>query len=199
MLQAQTIKTRTMFNTFIAKDGLEIRVRHLAYDDAVYLVDIFEHMSADSRYRRFHQTTDHIQPGRIWLEAENIAHMDEKRQEGLLAFADLPDHPNAPVGAARYVCLGEGVAETAVSVRDDMHNNGIGGALLLLLVEEARERGIKKLVADVMNNNTGVLIILNKLPYVVNRKMDGASSTIEIDLTRPRPVVVNGDAPETAV
>ncbi len=186
MLQVRAINKRNMVETFKTKDGQTIRVRYLAYDDAIYLVDIFEHMSADSRYRRFHQTTDHLHPGRIWREAENIAHMDEARQEGLLAFADLPGRPNTPVGAARYVCIGEGVAETAVSVRDDMQNKGIGAILLQMLVEEARTNGIQKLIADVINSNKSILAILNKLPYVVNRKLEGVYSTIEIDLTRPK-------------
>jgi GNAT superfamily N-acetyltransferase len=189
MLQIRAInrqKEQTMVDKFQTKDGQEVRVRRLVYDDAVYLVDIFEHMSSDSRYRRFHQTTDHLHPGRIWREAENIAHMDEARQGGLLAFADLPDRPNAPIGAARFVCLGEGRAETAVSVRDDMQNKGIGSALLKMLAEEARKHGIKQLVADVFNSNKGVIAILNKLPYIVTRKLEGVYSTIEIDLTRPK-------------
>jgi GNAT superfamily N-acetyltransferase len=189
MLQIRAItrqKVQAMVDTFKAKNGQDVRVRALVYDDAVYLVDIFEHMSSDSRYRRFHQTTDHFPPGRIWREAENIAHMDETQQEGLLAFADLPDRPNAPVGAARYVCIGAGQAETAVSVRDDMQNKGIGSALLRLLAEEAREKGIKQIVADIVNSNKGIFVVLNKLPYTVTHKADGAYSTITIDLTRPK-------------
>jgi GNAT superfamily N-acetyltransferase len=189
MLQIRAItrqKVQAMVDTFKAKNGQDVRVRPLVYDDAVYLVDIFEHMSPDSRYQRFHQTTDHVHPGRIWREAENIAHMDETQQEGLLAFADLPDRPNAPVGAARYVCIGEGRAETAVSVRDDMQNNGIGSALLRLLAEEAREKGIKHLVADIVNSNKGIFAVLNKLPYTVTRKADGAYSSVTIDLTKPK-------------
>lgn len=169
---------------FKLKDGQEIGVRRLRHDDAVYLVDVFENMSSDSRYRRFHQMIDNPRPDRIWREAENIAHLDEARQGGLIAFADLPGRPNAPVGVARYVCLGEGRAETAVSVRDDMQNKGVGTELLRLLTEEARAKGIQKLVADVMNNNRAILCVLRKLPYVVTREPDGLYSTLEIDLTR---------------
>ena len=159
-------------------------MRSLRYTDAPNLVDIFEHMSSESRYRRFHQTADNLQPERIWREAESIAHLDQAKQGGLLAFADLPGQPNTPVGAARYVCLGEGRAEAAVSVRDDMQGKGIATKLLQLLTEEARARGIQKLVADVMNNNVAILTVLQKLPYVITRKPDGQYATLEIDLTR---------------
>jgi len=176
--------TKEMDRFFKTKDGQEIGVRHLRFDDAVYLVDIFENMSSDSRYRRFHQPADNMHPGRIWREAETIAHLGASRQEGLLAFADLPNRPNAPVAAARYVCLGDGCAEAAVSVRDDMQGKGIGTQLLVMLTEEAHEHGIQKLVADVMNNNRAILAILWKLPFVVTRQPDGLYSTLIIDLNR---------------
>ncbi|MCB8983068.1 MAG: GNAT family N-acetyltransferase [Ardenticatenaceae bacterium] len=190
------MEKQVMDYSFTTKDGQEISVRRLRHDDAVYLVDIFENMSSDSRYRRFHQMTDNLQPALIWREAENIAHLDEARQGGLIAFADLPDRPQAPIAAARFVCLGEGRAETAVSVRDDMQNKGIGTQLLHLLTEEARAQGIQKLVADIMNNNRAILGVLRKLPYVVSRVPDGLYSTLEIDLTRLKEEEGSG---ETAV
>ena len=178
------MKLDEMLYTFYTKDGLLIGVRHIRFDDAVYLVDIFENMSADSRYQRYHQSINHINPGRIWHEAETIAHMDIKKQDGLIAFADLPDKPNAPVGAARYVCLGEGRADTGVSIRDDMQGQGIGSKLLGLLAEEARHNGIQQLVADVLNNNKGIVGVLNKLPYEMTRHPEGVYSTLVIHLNR---------------
>ena len=112
--------TKEMDRFFKTKDGQEIGVRHLRFGDAVYRVDLFENMSSDRRYRRFHQPADNMHPGRIWREAETIAHLGASRQEGLLAFADLPNRPNAPVAAARYGCLGDGCAEAAGSVRGYM-------------------------------------------------------------------------------
>jgi len=173
-----------MLFTFHTKDGEEIRVRRLRHDDAVYLVDIFENMSSDSRYRRFHQILDNPRPGLVWREAENIARLEEARQGGLIAFTDLAGRANVPVGVARYVCVAEGRAETAVSVRDDMQGKGVGTELLHRLTDMAKANGIQMLVADVMNNNRAILCVLRKLPYVVNRKPDGLYSTLEIDLTR---------------
>jgi acetyltransferase len=178
------MKLDEMLYTFYTKDGTLIGVRHLRYDDAVYLVDIFENMSSDSRYQRFHQTTDHVHPGRIWREAEAIAHMDTKKQDGLIAFCDLPEKPNAPVGAARYICLGSGRADTAVSVRDDMQGKGIGMELLALLAEEARHNGIEQLVADVLNNNKGIIGVLKKLPYEMTCHPEGVYSTLIVHLDR---------------
>ena len=198
------MKLEDMLYTFYAKDGALIGVRHMRFDDAIYLFDIFENMGSDSRYQRFHQSADHLHSGRIWREAEAIAHMDVKKQEGLVAFADLPDKANVPVGAVRYVCMGDGRADTAVSIRDDMQGKGIGTALLGLLAEEARENGIRQLVADVLNNNKGIVRVLQKLPYELTRHPEGAYSTMVIHLDkvkkrtgRPEMAVArSGDRPQ---
>lgn len=172
---------------FNAKDGQEIRVRHLSPDDAPHFVDIFENMSSDSRYLRFHQTADHFHPQRIRLEAEKIAHTSPERQGGLIAFADLPDRANVPVAAARYVCMGDGVAETAVSVRDDMQGKGLGTKLLTQLCKDALGRGVRLLTANILNTNKGIFSVLMKLPYRINCIPEGPTTTIEIVLTEPKP------------
>ncbi len=178
------MKLEDMLYTFHTKDGKLIGVRHLRYDDAIYLVGIFENMNADSRYQRYQQAVDHIQAGRIWQEAETIAHMDAKKQDGLIAFADLPDNSNTPVGAARYVNSGDRRAEMAVSIRDDMQGRGIGSELLGLLTEEARHKGIQQLVADVLHNNSGMMGVLKKLPYEITREIEGNSGVLTVHLDK---------------
>jgi acetyltransferase len=171
--------------TFETKTGHRIRVRPMRPDDAPYLVNIFENMSSESRYRRFHQTVDNASPERIWLEAEQIATIDPATSRGLIAFADLPGEPNAPIGAARYVGLGDGSAEAAMSVRDDMQNMGIGTRLLKMLAEEAAVAGVQKFVASIQNSNEAIWRILQRLPFKVQRFPAGSSSEIEVDLTTP--------------
>ncbi len=178
---------KMVIDSFITKNGLLVWVRPLLPEDAPYLVEIFEHMSADSRYLRFNQPLTHVAPERIWTEAENIAHLEP--QIGFIAFADLPEQSGVPIGAVRCVCLGDGVAETAVSVRDDMQNQGIATSLLGILVEEAQKQGVRKLVATVQNANKPIMHILNQLPYVCTRKTIGSDTEVELDLTFPKPEI----------
>lgn len=182
---------KMVIDSFETKNGVVVWVRPLLPQDASYLVNIFEHMSADSRYSRFQQTLNHISPERVRIEAENIAHTPS--QIGFIAFADLPDQLNTPVGAARCVCVGDGRAETAVSVRDDMQNQGIGAHLLGLLVEEARAQGVKKLLASIQSSNKAIIHILNRLPYAYTRKSIGPDTELELDITSPKPAAVIED------
>lgn len=169
--------------TFKTKTGLTVRVRHIQATDAPHLVDIFEHMSPDSRYRRFHQSLDNPNPRRVWEEAERIAHAYPLMNKGLIAFADLPDQSNAPIGAARYMGLEPGIGEVAISVRDDLHGQGIGTQLLKLLVREAQAAGVRKLVGTVQNSNEAMWRVLSRLDYPITRHLQGTESEIEIDLT----------------
>jgi GNAT superfamily N-acetyltransferase len=170
-----------VIDSFETKNGLLVRVRPLLPEDAPYLVEIFKHMGADSRYLRFNQPLAQVSLERVWTEAENIAHLEP--QIGFIAFADLPGGAGAPIGAVRCVCLGDGVAETAVSVRDDMQNQGIATNLLDILVKEAKKQGVRKLVATVQNVNKPILRILNRMSYVCTRKIVGPDMELELDLT----------------
>ena len=164
------------------KTGLTIHVRALMPMDAPYLVDLFENMGSDSRYNRFLQPVDHLEMERIWQEAEDIAQKTVGESYGLVAFADLPEHDDAPVAAARYVMISSAQAEIGVSVRDDMHNKGIGTALLGLLIECAIANGVIQLIGTVQNSNGAMFSILSKLGYRLERQSEGSYSQILIHL-----------------
>ena len=173
--------TEIVIYHFETHDGLPVHVRRMTNEDTSYLVDIFKHMGADSRYHRFHQPTAHLDDDFVWDEAQHIA--DLYNAGGLIAFADLPNQPNAPIGGARYVLTGDGRAETAVSIRDDVQRMGIGTRLLQLIAEEARLAGVTTLVATIQNDNRAIWRTLKHLPHPLRRVQDGVISEIEIDLT----------------
>lgn len=167
----------------VTKTGKQITARPLSPYDAPYLVDIFEHMSAESRYRRFQQSLENPNPKQVWEEAEKIAQMEDEQQGGFIAFWQRPLLPDVPVGAARYVRLNDETAEIAMSVRDDMHGQGIGTWLLQMAIEEAVTNGIHKLVGSALNDNDAVWRVLDKLGYPYQRSPDGLTSDIELDIT----------------
>ncbi len=166
--------------TFSTKGGQFVRVRPLQPIDAPYLVDLFENMGADSRYQRFLQTLDYVDIDRVWETAELIAYGSAANARGLVAFCDTSERPDVPVAAARFVRMNDEEAEIGVSVRDDMQNKGIGGQLLGLLVEEAHDEGLSRLIAYVQNSNVAIWRILNRLNYPLSRHSDGGATEIVI-------------------
>jgi acetyltransferase len=178
--------THQLVDTFKTSKGIEIRVRELLPEDAPYLVDLFEHMSAESRYRRFMEPVDQVTIERMWTEAENIAQGASGETYGLIAFADTAERPEVPVGAARYVKLTSSQAEIAVSVRDDFQNMGIGTHLFRLLTNYAAEHGINQFVGIILNDNIAMWKMLRNLGYRLERYPEGSYSQITLHIHDPR-------------
>lgn len=170
---------------FVSKEGHEVRVRPIDAADTALLVDIFEHMSSDSRYKRYNQTLDSVAPSRVWQEAIQIAFADTDKNQGLIAFTDLPDELGIPVGAARLVETAPGEAEVAISLRDDFQNMGIGRQLMRLLALDARDAGYKTLTASIRNDNPAIWSVFKSLPFEVVRLVDGSFSDVVVRLDRP--------------
>lgn len=151
-------------------------------EDAVHLVDIFDHMSLDSRYTRFNMAMPAPDIERVQQEAAEMTDFERPNSNGWLAFADLPDQPNAPVAGIRYIHTAPGEAEISMSVRDDMQNKGIGTALFNIVIEEARKAGLTRLVGLAQRNNRPLLQLLNKISYPIKRKPDGSFMHLEVQL-----------------
>ncbi len=171
-----------MLTEFVSKRGKLIRVRQIRADEAYLLLDLFAHMSSESRYQRFLQTVDHISKQRLWDEAAHIARQSEAGDVCLGGFVMNKRGQETLVGAARYVQVDAGSVEIALSIRDDYQNQGVGTGLLALLIGEARERGVSQIVATVQNDNERMLHLLHLLDLPVTRTVEGASSFFAIDL-----------------
>lgn len=169
-------------NSYQTRSGLRIQVRRLLPQDAPYLVDLFENMGSESRYNRFLRPIDQIDIDLMWTEAEQIAENVNTASFGLVAFVDMSERDDVPVGAARYVELSSTRAEIAVSVRDDMQHKGIGTELMRLLILHAKEQGIEQLVGTVQNSNAPMWAMLKKLDYRVEHQSEGSYSEIIIHL-----------------
>jgi GNAT superfamily N-acetyltransferase len=186
-MQTNTRKTMTE-HTFLSKEDHLVRVRPMLPEDAHHLVDLFEHMGADSRYLRFNLSLIDLDSEAVWEGARRLADVDPERDGAWLAFIDLPDQPDAPVAAARYVRLDEETAEAALAVRDDLQNKGIGSKLLSYLADQAREAGIRRLVAIVQRANRSLLHILQNSSFRVTFEPEGSSTTIVAELIEPATV-----------
>ncbi|MEZ4516526.1 MAG: GNAT family N-acetyltransferase [Chloroflexota bacterium] len=172
---------------FRAADNTLISVRPMQRDDAPYLIEIFGGLGEDSRYRRFNQWLANIDDDRIWLEAERIAQSTVGTGCGLLAFADLPEIENTPVGGVRYIRTNSEEAELAVSVTDEFQGLGIGTQLVQIIIEEARKEGIKRLIGVLQVDNAPIWGLMRKLDdfYEVSRVQDGTTTYVTIHLDKP--------------
>ncbi len=170
---------------FLSKQGHLVRVRPIGAGDAARLVAIFEHMSSESRYKRYNQTLDEVEAERVWEVARGISEGIGRGQEGLIAFVETAEGAEMAVGAARLVETGPGVAEVAISLRDDFQGLGMGTKLMRLLALEAKERGYGRLTASIRADNPAIWQVFKRLPFTVTREAEGSYAEVLIDLERP--------------
>jgi protein lysine acetyltransferase len=145
---------RRRSRTLTLRDGASITVRAIAPEDKPLLLDVFQRLSEDSRYRRFFMSLRELSPGMLTYFTD-VAHSD---REALIAIE--PTSGQA-LGVARYVRLKEDpeVAEVAVAVADDWHRRGVAAALLAELSGRARDEGIRRFVAVVLAENRAAVAL----------------------------------------
>ena len=172
-----------MTTSFQATNGLLVTIRPLGPDDAPHLYELFDHLSVESRYRRFHLALEHADPAWLRVTAEQILDLHPPSQ-GWLAFADLPGQPSVCIGGARLIVTSPDVAETSLTVRDDLQGYGIGAELLRLIVEAARQAGVQRLIADAQASNLPVFRLLKRLGLRYRSETHAGETHLEVDLTQ---------------
>jgi RimJ/RimL family protein N-acetyltransferase len=179
------VRRRTV-HKFTTKSGLMVKVYRIKPQDAVNLVDLFDHLSTQSRYQRFNEMLINPDPDFVRETARRMATVDPKAGAAWLAFADLPGKSNAPVAGARYMRLPDRKsAEVSIAVRDDLHQQGIGSEMLLLLTRHARNNGVERLVATFDTGNKGIWRLVRNAPYLAVTTVHGSETEVAIDLRQP--------------
>jgi GNAT superfamily N-acetyltransferase len=136
----------------LLKDGSRVIIRPGLRSDRALLVKEFEHLSPESRYRRFFAPVKTMSDTLLDY-LTSIDYVDH------FAWAALAAEPGPGgevrgVGVSRYVRLEDpAAAEMAVTVVDDWQGRGLGRVLLDALVLEALENGITRLEGDVLFEN----------------------------------------------
>lgn len=103
-----------------------------------------------------------------------------------MSIVGLVGEPGAGkiVAEARYIIPKEGgYADIAMVVDDQFQGAGLGSYLLKMLMNVARERGIKGFTADVLTDNKAMWKVLEKMgcPFQVKRDMDSYHIVIPLE------------------
>jgi RimJ/RimL family protein N-acetyltransferase len=156
------------------RDGSTVVIRPLSPDDRELLRSGFERLSERSRYLRFQTPLTELSE----VQLSHLTAVDHHDHEALVA---LDPESGEAIGVARFVRVGENVAECAIVVADDWQNKGLGTELLERLVERAHEEGIERFTALVLANNNDALRLLQRLGDTVWRS-EGSQLELEIEL-----------------
>jgi GNAT superfamily N-acetyltransferase len=158
------------------RNGRRIAIRSIRPDDKSKMVEAFERLSPESRYRRFFEPLQRLSDD----ELVYLTEVDHRDHEALVA---LDESGTMGLGVARYVRSTDdsSVAEVAVTVVDDWQNMGIGTALISRLAERAQHEGIRRFSALVQADNRQVLDLIRTVGEV-RAESQGAELLLAIDL-----------------
>ncbi|MBT2396869.1 bifunctional GNAT family N-acetyltransferase/acetate--CoA ligase family protein [Streptomyces sp. ISL-100] len=167
----------------VLRDGGTARIRPITADDAERLVSFYEQVSDESKYYRFfapyprlsakdvHRFTHHDYVDRVGLAAtvsgEFIATV---RFDRINAQGRPSSGPDADL------------AEVAFLVQDAHQGRGVASALLEHIGAVARERGIRRFVAEVLPANTKMIKVFTDAGYTQKRSFEDGVVHLEFDL-----------------
>ncbi|MFW5954534.1 MAG: GNAT family N-acetyltransferase [Guyparkeria sp.] len=131
-------------------DGTAVTLRPIRPEDAETEQAFVRGLSRESRYMRFMRVLNELTPEML----VRFTQIDYDREMAFIALHEQ-DGKKEQIGVARYNMEPDGeTAEFALVVDDDWQARGLGTALLRILVEYARQRGVRELFGDVLQHNT---------------------------------------------
>ena len=166
----QRVRTHTVF-----KGGLKAAVRAIKPSDESMVQDLFYHLSESSVYLRYFTH-------RRSMPHENLQrYVNVSQNEGLSLVVTIgPREKERIIAESRYYIEPDtqfGVV--AFMVDEEFHGRGIATFLLNHMIEIAQERGLKGFKGDILETNSPMIAVFNKLPYVLHRKVAGGQISLK--------------------
>src|SRR4051812_1384108 len=161
----------------VLADGGTVHLRPRRPEDAARIAELYQRMSAASRYLRFAGATSAQRAGTI----ESAPEVDYDHH-----FSVVAELRGDVVGVAGYFRIpndeADDEAEVAFAVDDREQGRGLGTLMLEYLVAAARERGIHRFVAFVVSDNLQMLRVFSAAGFDVHKQWGGGLVEVRFDI-----------------
>ncbi|MCS0637600.1 GNAT family N-acetyltransferase [Streptomyces sp. LP05-1] len=166
----------------VLRDGGTARIRPITTEDADRLVSFYEQVSDESKYYRFFAPYPRLSA----KDVHRFTHHDYVDRAGLAATVggefiatvryDRIDARGLPASAPADA------AEVAFLVQDAHQGRGVASALLEHIAAVARERGIRRFIAEVLPANTKMIKVFTDAGYTQKRSFADGAVRLQLDL-----------------
>ena len=148
----------------VVADGGTVHVRPIQPSDADALIAFHAELSQHTRYLRYFSAYTHM-PDKDVVRFTTVDHVDRVALVVVLS--------GRIIGVGRFDRLDDPArAEVAFVVADEHQGRGIGSVLLEHLAAAARERGIRRFVAEVLAENARMVGVFFDAGYQASRSYD---------------------------
>jgi acetyltransferase len=150
-------------------DGSHYRIRPIQANDRERIIELFSHLSPESRYLRFAHAISKLPDEFL----DDILHLDYKKELALLAAITSPAGTEEIIGIARYVTPpNRNTCEFSLSVSDSHTTHGIGTHLMMDLIEHAKKNGLQEMIGYVLSKNSRMLHLVSDLGFQIRSQDD---------------------------
>jgi acetyltransferase len=150
--------------TVTSANGRTFHVRPIRAEDEPRLIEGFGRLSSEEVRLRFHapvKTLDHV-------VASRFSQINYDREMALILTDPGPPGTTPIYAVARLAADPDNeTAEYAIVVGGEFAGQGLGRALLELLIDHARDRGLKRLVGPVLRENARMLNLCRDLGFTI--------------------------------
>ncbi len=161
----------------VLHDGSTARVRPIRPQDAEALQAFHVAQSERSTYLRFFAPLERL-PDR---DLERLVTVDHRDRVALVALAGSAGDERI-IGVARYDRIDDDTAEVAFNIADARQGRGLASVLLEHLAAAARERGVRRFVAEVLPQNGRMIAVFREAGYEVRQRTEDGVVTVAFDI-----------------
>jgi GNAT superfamily N-acetyltransferase len=161
----------------LVRDGHPVHMRPITPQDGVALRAFHDSLSGRTVYFRFFSA----KPRLTDKDVHYFTEVDHHDRVALIAL-----DAGLMIGVGRFDALGDGTAEVAFVIRDDVQGLGLGSVLLEHLAAAARECGIHKFVAEVLPENHRMLATFREAGFEVHQHREEDVLAVSFDINQPQ-------------
>ncbi len=157
----------------LLRNGRPIHLRPITAADGDALRAFHAQLSDRTVYFRFFSAKPE-------LTDRDVTYFTEVDHQSRVAFVAV-DRAGI-LGVGRFDALGDGSAEVAFVIRDDLQGLGLGSVLLEHLTAAARERGVRRFVAEVLPDNVRMIATFREAGYEVRQRREDDVLAVSFDI-----------------
>ena len=144
---------------------LSYLIRPIQANDKERIIDLFKHLSPESRYLRFAHAISKLPDEFL----EDILHLDYVTEMALVAVIHPHTESEEIIGISRYVTPpNQHSCEFSLGVSDRYTAQGIGTQLMRDLIGHAKESGLQEMLGYVLSNNLKMLHLVSDLGFQIS-------------------------------
>ena len=145
----------------VLRDGEKVLIRRLKPEDAALYPDFLANVSADDRRLRFFMPVREVSQALI----HKLIHYDP---EHAMAFIAIAEASGQMLGVVRlHDDVRGNSAEFAILLRSHLKGHGLGWLLMKHMIAYAREKGLKTVHGQVLDENATMLLMCSELGFHV--------------------------------